>query len=180
MSRVLWRQGDTVLAGRGFLAGFTVSVPKHRVSPSGLGRVKVGELLSPTSSCPPILFPEAGSASTEEVNRVGGAAPLPCRDFSLRQTHCWACSELVFPCPGLTWKLLSPESMLGAGASEWLKTCAVPNGAGQGECRSGGEPGAGARGWPAHAVFPRCWQRSAPIQLLQGWWEIGIEESRCL
>lgn len=46
------QDGIVLLAGKGFLAGFTVSVPRQWMSPAGMGRAKVGELfLSP----PPVL-----------------------------------------------------------------------------------------------------------------------------
>lgn len=42
-------------------------------------------------------------------------------------------------------------------------------------------PWAPVRGWPAAlAVFRGGWQRSAPLQLLRGRWETGVEVSRCL
>lgn len=67
-------------AGNGFLAGFTVSVPGRPASPAGLGKAKVGSCFSHLL-LPSVLLAEAGSASAEEVNRVGGAAPLPRQGF---------------------------------------------------------------------------------------------------
>lgn len=186
---------DAPPAAKGFLAAFSLSVPRAQASPAGLGRAKVGSCF-PHLLLPCVPLPGAGSASAEEVNRVGGAAPLPRQGFLPASPAVRTRGKLVRSQQGqpvrvrlLPGSHCAPKVRLETKRYGSGTRGAVPGGAGQAgrAVPAEREPGAaGAPCVPAAGPGPgtRCsresWQRSAPLQLLRGRRDFGAEVSRCL
>lgn len=166
---------------RSFPAAFAASLPQARRLRRGCGGQRWGAA-SPTSSCcPPVPLPAAGSASAEEVNRVGGAAPLPRRGFlAASESRCQDAQRVgpfstgsAFPCPAP-----APKALLEAKLYCRRAPRAVARGAGR------AVPGAAGPCVPAAGPGTRCsresWQRPAPLQLLRAGGEqvVVITEQR--
>lgn len=125
----------------------------------------MGGAASPTSSCPLVPLPEAGSASAEEVNRVGGAAPLP-RQGSLSVPASPAVSALLrsqqgqhpSPCAAPAQKPPQRARRRSFMAAELPVPCPEELARQAEPCQPGREPGtAGApvpAASPGNALFP--------------------------
>lgn len=137
---------DALPAAKGFLAGFTVSVPQAQASPAGLGRAKMG------SCFPHLLLPSRpASRSRQCLGRGSKQSGRSCTSsspgLSRSESRCQDGQRVgsfsagsAFPCPAPTWKPVSPESALGEEAYCGRPARDVPGGAGRAG-RAG--PGAG-------------------------------------
>lgn len=119
----------------------------------------MGGAASPTSSCPLVPLPAAGSASAEEVNRVGGAAPLP-RQGSLSVPASPAVSALLrsqqgqhpSPCAAPAQKPPQRARTRSFMAAELPVPCPEELARQAEPCQPGREPGTAAG--PGNALFP--------------------------